>query len=106
MLSAGQKLVVDRGNSKGFSVSPDLVNGSLEFVGSGMLWANVRRLSHDKIVRGVTWYATSFFMFWGWWNLYYYPALGQWWSFAGGVSIVIANTVWLGQIVYYIRRNS
>lgn len=86
-------------------MTPDHVNGSLEFIGSAMLWANVYRLYRDKQVHGVTWYATGFFMLWGWWNCYFYPAYDLWWSFAGGVSLVVANTAWLGQMVYY-RRNS
>ena len=82
---------------------PDLINGLFEFFGSLVLWMNVRQLYLDKKVRGVTWSATAFFMTWGYWNLYYYPHLGQWCSFAGGVSIVVANTVWLGQMLYYGR---
>ena len=87
-------------------MTPDHVNGTLEFVGSLMLWANVYRLWRDKRTHGVTWYATGFFMAWGYWNLYYYPALDQWWSFYGGVSLVLANTIWLGQMVYYQTVNS
>lgn len=82
-------------------MSPDLFNGLFEFFGSIMLWRNVLQLYRDKQTKGVHWSATGFFMSWGYWNLFYYPQLDQWWSFAGGVSIVIANTVWLGQMLYY-----
>jgi len=82
---------------------PDFINGGFEFLGSIVLWRNVVQLYRDKMTRGVHWSATGFFMAWGYWNLYYYPSLDQWWSFAGGVSIVIANTVWLGQMFYYGR---
>ena len=85
-------------------MSPDLINGFFEFVGSAMLWRNAWQLHKDKMVKGVHWNATAFFAAWGYWNLYYYPHLDQWWSFAGGVSIVIANTVWLAQMVYYLRK--
>lgn len=84
-------------------MTPDLINGVFEFVGSLALWANVYRLYVDKRTHGVTWYATGFFMLWGYWNLYYYPSLEQYWSFVGGVSIVVANTVWLGQMLWYRR---
>lgn len=84
-------------------MSADLLNGGFEFVGSLMLWRNVLQLYHDKIVRGVHWTATGFFAAWGYWNLFYYPHLAQWWSFAGGVSLVTANTLWLGQMLYYGR---
>lgn len=83
-------------------LSPDFVNGLFEFIGSAMLWRNVVQLHRDKLVKGVHWNATAFFAAWGYWNLYYYPHLDQWWSFAGGVSIVVANTVWLVQMMYYL----
>jgi hypothetical protein len=38
------------------------------------------------------------------WNLYYYPHLDQWWSFAGGLVIVAANVLWIGLMVYYLWR--
>jgi hypothetical protein len=84
--------------------TPDLVNGLFEFFGSIMLWRNVLQLYRDKMVRGVHWSATGFFAAWGYWNLFYYPHLGQWLSFAGGISIVTANTVWLYQMAYYMRK--
>lgn len=82
---------------------PDLTNGLFEFVGSAVLWKNVHQLYRDKQVRGVHWTATGFFAAWGYWNLYYYPSLEQWWSFAGGCSIVLANSVWFIQMLYYGR---
>lgn len=85
-------------------MSPDLINGIFEFVGSVMLWRNVVQLHRDKVVRGVHWLPTGFFMAWGFWNLFYYPHLNQWWSFVGGVSIVVANAVWFGQMIHYRSR--
>jgi len=88
------------------AMSPDLINGLFEMVGSVMLWRNVLQLYRDKLVKGVHWNATAFFAAWGYWNLFYYPHLDQWYSFAGGVSIVIANTVWLCQMFYYLLRTN
>lgn len=82
-------------------MTPDLINGLFEFVGSLMIWANVARILKDKEVKGIDWRVTGFFWVWGLWNLFYYPHLDQWWSFAGGVSIVVANTVWLALAWYY-----
>ncbi len=82
----------------------DLTNGSFEMIGSVMLSRNVWQLYTDKIVRGVHWWATAFFASWGFWNLGYYPSLDQWFSFTGGVVIVLVNTVWLGQMFYYNRK--
>ena len=84
-------------------MTPDLINGLFEFLGSIMLWRNVIQLHRDKMARGVHWTATGFFAAWGYWNLFYYPHLDQWWSFAGGISIVVANTIWLVQMLYYGR---
>jgi uncharacterized membrane protein YfcA len=83
---------------------PDLVNGAFEAVGGAMIVMNCVRLYRDKCVRGVSVLPVTFFTSWGIWNLFYYPSLGQWASFAGGCSIVIANAVWLGMAIHY-RRN-
>lgn len=87
-------------------MTPDLINGLFEFTGAIMLSRNVVQLHRDKMVKGVHWNATAFFTSWGLWNLYYYPALDQWWSFAGGLAIVSVNAVWLAQTFYYLRKNS
>lgn len=82
-------------------MNPDLINGLFEFFGSIMLWRNVYQLHKDKQVKGVHWGPTLFFFLWGLWNLFYYPSLTQWWSFTGGLSIVIANGVWFSQMYKY-----
>lgn len=74
---------------------PDFVNGLFEAVGALSIWMNVQKILKDQKSRGVSWFATGFFTSWGFWNLYYYPSLGQWMSFAGGVFIVAGNSVWL-----------
>jgi len=80
---------------------PDLVNGSLEMIGGLFLWKNVIQLFKDKQVKGVHWIPTFFFFIWGLWNLFYYPHLSQWWSFIGGINIVIANGVWVALMFKY-----
>ena len=86
-----------------YTMIPDVVNGLFEFGGSILLWANVRQIWRDRGYRGVTTWATGFFAAWGFWNLYYYPSLDQWWSFTGGCSIVTANTTWLALMLYFGR---
>ena len=73
----------------------DLVNGSFEALGAVTVWQNVRAIRRDRKVMGVDWRVTMFFTSWGIWNLYYYPSLGQWLSFAGGISICAMNIIWL-----------
>lgn len=82
----------------------DLVNGSFEMFGGMAVLLHCRQLYRDKIVRGVSWVATAFFTTWGVWNLYFYPHLDQWLSFAGGIMIVSVNALWIGMKLYYIRR--
>jgi hypothetical protein len=85
-------------------VTPDLVNGLFEFVGSIFTWMNVRRVVQDGGYAGVYVPAIVFFMSWGAWNLYYYPSLGQWWSFHGGLSLVIANVAWIGTMARFGKK--
>ena len=82
---------------------PDIVNGLFEASGTWFVWLSIRRLHSDKKVRGVHWLGVMFFATWGLWNLFYYPHLGQWWSFAGGLGIAVSNMIWLGQIAYYTK---
>jgi uncharacterized membrane protein YfcA len=88
-------------------ISPDVINGAIE-TGGGLviLLLNIRLTHRQKQVRGVNPWATSFFSTWGLWNLYFYPALGQWWSFAGGAFLVAMNFIWFGQLLYYSRKEA
>lgn len=83
---------------------PDLSNGIFEFIGSIAIWANVVALHRDKEVRGSRWEMMIFFSSWGYWNLYYYPHLNQWFSFTGGCSLALANTAWTVLAAYYVTR--
>ena len=85
-------------------LSADLVNGIFELVGGIIMFFNCRRLYRDKQVRGVMWQISAFYTVWGGWNLYYYPHLHQMLSFAGGILIVIANSIWIAQAIYYERK--
>ena len=85
-------------------MTPDFINGCLEFFSSLLIGYNTLRLFKDKMVRGVSMIPVLFFDTWGFWNLYYYPALNQWFSFTGGVCLVIANVIWTGLAFYYIQK--
>ncbi len=83
-------------------MSPDLFNGLFEAAGGlVILLLNIRGTYRDKMVRGVNPWAVSFFTSWGIWNCWYYPAIDQWWSFAGAVFLASMNTIWFGQLLYY-----
>jgi uncharacterized membrane protein YfcA len=82
----------------------DNINGVFEAVGGLFIFLNVLKLHKDKKVRGVSWVSIVFFTLWGYWNLIFYPAIGQMTStlFAGLTALV--NTAWLAQILYYNRK--
>ncbi len=80
---------------------PDAVNGMLEMAGGLFILLSIKRLHKDKVVKGVSWMHVAFFSTWGYWNLFYYPHLDQWWSFWGGIGIVTTNTFWLLQMAWY-----
>jgi membrane protein YdbS with pleckstrin-like domain len=84
---------------------PDIINGLFEVLGGLAIFLSIRKLWQDERVQGFHWAHLSFFTAWGFWNLYYYPHLNQWWSFWGGVGVVIANIIYLAMIIYYLRRS-
>ena len=83
------------------SQTPDLINAAFELLGGVFVLGHCRAIRRDKAVKGVSIPAVVFFTAWGGWNLYYYPHLGQWLSFAGGVALVAANLLYVGLLVYY-----
>lgn len=82
----------------------DIINGLYETFGGVFITLSIRKLHADKRVQGVSWVPTAFFASWGYWNLYFYPHLDQWFSFIGGVGIVTANTIWLCQMWYWLSH--
>jgi len=82
----------------------DLINGGFEIFGGAAMALNVLKLYKDKKTRGVNWSTQVFFTSWGFWNLYYYPSLGQWVSFLGGLSLVIANAFYIA-LMWRYRKN-
>jgi len=79
----------------------DIMNALFEFIGGLFLWMNVLTLYKDKVIKGVYYPTVIFFFLWGIWNLWYYPSLNQWWSFAGGLWLATANLVWILLFMYY-----
>lgn len=80
---------------------PDIINALFELFGGFFILNHCRVLWRDKEVKGVSIISTIFFTLWGLWNLYFYPSLGQWWSFVGGIMIVIANFIWVGLLIKF-----
>lgn len=84
----------------------DLINGMFEVLAGFMILNHCRILYKDKQVKGVSILSTVFFSLWGFWNLYYYPALDQWISFVCGILIVCANLLWVSMMIYYSKRRN
>lgn len=82
----------------------DHINGLFEAVGGVLLLLNCWRMYRDKEVKGVSLAPCFFFTAWSYWNLIFYPSVGAWWSFAGGIIVVSTNTLWLIMIGYYKSR--
>lgn len=82
-------------------MTPDLINGLFETIGGLLLFLHSRRVIKDKEVKGVSVPPMLFFLGWGAWNLFYYPHLGQWFSFLGGCVILAGNLLWVALVVHY-----
>lgn len=82
-------------------MTPDIGNAFFEGAGAVILWLNVYRLLKDRRISGVSVLPVVFYTAWGFWNLYYYPSLGQWLSAVAGVGVAIANATWVGLALYY-----
>lgn len=83
------------------SLTPDCINGAFELLGSLFTWMNVRRVVRDRGYAGIYLPVTVFFFSWGFWNLFYYSHLDQWWSLAGGSSLVLANLSWVSVMLWF-----
>lgn len=79
----------------------DIINGMFEVFASVFILNHCAVLYRHKKVRGVSIISAVFFLVWGFWNLFYYPHLGQLASFYGGVFVCLANLVWISMMVHY-----
>ena len=82
----------------------DFINGVFEAGIACFLFKGVLMLRTDKEVKGFYWPTVAWTTAWGIWNLAYYPHLGQWFSFSGGVAVVLVNITWLAHVAYYKRH--
>jgi hypothetical protein len=79
----------------------DFINGVFEAGIALFLWKGVLMLRVDKEVKGFYWPTVAWTTAWGVWNLFYYPHLGQWFSFGGGIAVVLVNITWLAHVAHY-----
>ncbi len=84
----------------------DTVNGLFEILGGFFVFLSIRTLIRDKELKGYNPATIGFFTAWGFWNLYFYPAVGATLSFLGGIVICLTNIVFIFLIFYYKWRNN
>lgn len=83
---------------------PDIINGFFELFASGFIILSILKVWKNRSSAGVNWLHPAFFLAWGFWNLYYYPHLDQWFSLIGGIGVVVCNTIWVTLLFKYRRQ--
>lgn len=83
-------------------MTPDRINAVFEYVGVAAALFNSFALIWDNgNIAGVSITSQVFFTLWGFWNLYYYPHLGQRASAIAAFALVLANCTWLMLVLAY-----
>lgn len=82
----------------------DLINAAFELCGGLFLLPSILSAWQAKKIVGYHWITALFFWFWGVWNLFYYPHLGQWISTFAGLGVTSAATAWLILVLLYGRK--
>lgn len=82
----------------------DFINGTFELLASFAILLTILKLYKAKSAKSVSVPHVVFFTVWGAWNLYFYPSLGQWFSAASGVLVMLVNGTWAGMLAYYARK--
>ncbi len=83
---------------------PDFVNACFETGAALAIVLSILRLRREKMVKGYDPITVAFFTAWGGWNIYFYgPALGQWFSWAAGIAVFVANFICVYHMYWFIR---
>lgn len=84
-------------------LSDDQVNALFQLGAMISVLNHCRLMWRSKEANGVSILSTLFFASYGIWNLWFYPGLEQWFSFAAAIGATAANLFWIFTI-WYIRR--
>lgn len=87
-----------------YTITNDAINAGFEFFGIWFVLHNCWTVWQDKAVAGVSVPAIVFWTTWGGWNVYYYPSLGQMFSFYCGIGVLLANLLYVSMLLYYKYR--
>jgi hypothetical protein len=85
-------------------MTPDTVNAIFEGSGALLQWGSTYRIYKDRGYAGIYLPAAALFTLWGYWNLFYYPYLGQMFSFWATIIMVSGNTAWLVLMMFFGRK--
>lgn len=83
----------------------DLINGLWEVAGGMFTIPSILDLLKTKEVKGVNWLTVMFFLVWGLWNVYFYPANDFVYSFYGGLFLAVINLIWVVLLIKYNKGN-
>jgi hypothetical protein len=84
----------------------DLVTSIFSAGGAVCLFFHCYALLRDKDVKGVSFVPVWWWFAWGVWNLYYYSALNQPWSFYTSILVLVLTIVRLCLMIHYKRREA
>ena len=84
-----------------FFVTNDLINAAFEFGGTIFALNNCKAVFKEKSVAGVSVVSCAFFTLWGLWNVFYYPTLGQTYSFYCGIGVLLSNLLYVILLIKY-----
>lgn len=67
---------------------------------------NILKLYKDNKVKGVSIIFVIFLCVFNSWNIFYLFSLNQTFAAISGVLVLIVNSIWFGQMLYYLRKES
>lgn len=73
--------------------------------GGLLVWSNVYKLWKDKVVKGVNWFPSLYFMCGGCYSAFFLYHIHQHLAFYGTLITVCANAVWVTLAWIYTRPN-
>ncbi len=82
----------------------DAVTCAFESGASVLAWINVRAIYRDKKVHGIWWPGMVFFLCWGFWSLFLYPAMGFHFAQIALAVRLLGHGTWFAFVLYYGRK--
>jgi len=79
----------------------DHITAVFSVVGTIVIARSALLLARQKSVRGVSLWQAVFFATWGVWNLFFYDAIGLYWSWYGAVGIAVTNCTWTAMLCWF-----